>query len=147
MIDFHIDNSRKLEVEPIVTVALMEAVDNAVDKPELIAFYDIFIKPYWCLSAYYRFIATHGTNVTQFGVSVARDPKGTFNEATGDQRALILRQVHSDRTVYKNYMVEKLKQVNFTFDGVSFAESEVIDRSQTYVTTVKKTDIRINKYI
>jgi hypothetical protein len=146
LIDPSISLSRTFELDSILTKALMTAVDVAVatpnSAPQLEAFYNEFIIPYWCLCAYHRFLATHGTNVTQFGVTVTRDPRGTFDQASEEQRANILRQVHSDRKVFKQYMTDRLKEMNFTFDGVSFAESKTIDRQSSYISAIRKRETR-----
>lgn len=144
MIDFQISLSRTMDLEPIVTKALMTAVDNGTEgtTPELIDFYNSFIVPYWCLSAYYRFLSTHGTNITQFGVTVTNDPRNTFNQASEDRRAMILRQCQDDRKVFKQYMTDRLKEVNFTFDGVSFTESNTINRQENYINPIRKKEVR-----
>jgi hypothetical protein len=146
LIDPSISLSRTFELDSILTKALMTAVDVAVatpnSAPQLEAFYNEFIIPYWCLCAYHRFLATHGTNVTQFGVTVTRDPRGTFDQASEEQRANILRQVHSDRKVFKQYMTDRLKEMNFTFDGVSFIESKTIDRQSSYISAIRKRETR-----
>jgi hypothetical protein len=148
LINPSISLSRTFDLDSVLTKALMTAVDTAIatpnSAPQLEAFYNEFIIPYWSLSAYHRFLATHGTNVTQFGVSVTRDPRGTFDQASEEQRAAILRQVHSDRKVFKQYMTDRLKEVNFTFDGVSFIESKTIDRQSGYITAIRKRPSRPN---
>lgn len=144
MIDFHISLSRNLDLEPTVTKALMLAVDAGTVEttPELIEFYNSFIVPYWSLSAYYRFLSTHGTNITQFGVTVTNDPRNTFNQANEDRRAMILRQCQDDRKVFKQYMTDRLKEVNFTFDGVTFGESNTINRRENYINPIRKKEVR-----
>lgn len=156
LIDFQISKSRTLDVEPTVTKALMTAVDAAVastgTKPELEAFYNNFIVPYWCHSAYHRFMSSHGTNVTQFGVTVTNDPRGTFNQASTEQRAIILREIYDDKKVYRQFMIDRLKEVNFTFDGVSFSESKTIDARVSYINPIRKKEVRpfgnsINRFL
>ena len=146
LIDFQISLARTFDVEPIVTKTLMDAVDVAVastgTKPELEAFYNNFIVPYWCLSSYYRFIATHGTNITQFGITQTRDPRGTFDQSNDQSRANVLTQTEADRKVFKQYLVDRLKEVNFTFDSVTFGESTTIDRKTNYINSIRKKESR-----
>jgi len=144
LIDFQISLSRTLDIEPIVTKGLMTAVDagSVGTTPELIDFYNSFIVPYWCLSAYYRFLSSHGTNITQFGVTVTNDPRNTFNQASEDRRSVILKQVTDDKKVFKQYMTDRLKEVNFTFDSVVFTESNTIDRQSNYMNPIKKKERR-----
>lgn len=142
MIDPHILLSRRFDVEPVVTKALMTAVDAAIATPEsapqLEAFYTDYVIPYWCLEAYRRFLTEHGTNVTQFGVTVARDPRGTFDQADDKRRAEILRQKAHDSDILKAYMTDRLNEVNYTFDGVVFLKSETIDKREGYINSVRK---------
>lgn len=142
MIDPHILLSRKFDVEPITTKALMIAVDVAIETPasapQLEAFYNNYIIPYWCLCAYRRFLTEHGTNITQFGVSVTRDPRGTFDQADEARRAQMLRQKAHDSDILKQYMTDYLKSVNFTFDGVTFLESTTINKKEQYINSIRK---------
>ena len=146
LIDFQINLASTFDVEPIVTKALMSAVDVAVaspgTKPEIEAFYNNFIVPYWCLSSYYRFIATHGTNVTQFGLVQTRDPRGTFEQSSDQSRANVLTQTEADRKVFKQYLVDRLKELNFTFDGVTYGESTTINRKTNYINSIRKKEVR-----
>ena len=147
LIDHHISLSRTIDLEPIVTKALMVAVDVAVaeetiTKPELVDFYNNYIVPYWCLSAYNRFLASHGTNVTQFGLTVTQDNRGTFVQADEERRAVIMRQSNDDRKVFKTYMTDYLKSVEFTFDDVVFDESDTIDNRTNYINPIRKNERR-----
>lgn len=147
LIDHHISLSRTIDLEPIVTKALMDAVDTAVveepiTKPELVAFYNDYIVPYWCLSAYNRFLASHGTNVTQFGLTVTQDNRGTFVQADEERRAVIMRQTNYDKKVFKTYMIDYLKSVDFTFDNAVFHKSDTIDNRTNYVNPIRKIEKR-----
>ena len=144
LIDFQISLSKTLDVEPVVTKELMTAVDSGSEgtTPELIAFYNSFIVPYWCLSAYYRFVSTHGTNITQFGVTQTRDPRGTFDQSTGDARANILRQCEDDRKVFRQFMVDRLKEVDYAFDSVTFGTSKTINNVPMPINAIKKKERR-----
>ncbi len=146
LIDFQIDLARKLDLEPSLTKPLMEAVDYAVsnpsEKPQTVAFYEGFIIPYWSFSAYYRFISVHGTNVTQFGVTQANDPRGTFNQIDGDARATLLRQVKSDKDVFRQYMIDRLKEISYTLDGTNYTKSKTIENNQSMISSIKRKETR-----
>lgn len=142
MIDFHIEAVRKLELDEKLGTALMAVIDNAFDNsgtlPETEAFFNNYVVPYWSLSTYLRFLATHGVNVTQFGVTIPNDPRGTFNQASEDQRANMLRQAESDKRIYDRKMTDYLESVGFVLDGVTFTEEDSLERSNKYVNPIRK---------
>lgn len=142
LIDFHIDAVRKLNLDAILGDALLDAIDDAfgdsVTYPETFAFFTDYVKPYWSLSAYVRFLGVHGANVTQFGITNANDPRGTFTQASDQQRANMLRQAENDRKVYKQKIVDRLEAVDYTFDGVQYQEQDSLDRVNRYVNPIKK---------
>lgn len=117
--------------------AVMEEIYNAdyqtVDdfvtaEPELGAFYRDYILEHWILSAYKRFIAHHGLNVTQFGLTKQSDPDGTFTQSTGDERAIIMRQINHDISITETEVFRKLEDVNWTFDGDTYETKRVRTR-------------------
>lgn len=100
-------------------------------KPELETFYNDYMLEYWILCAYRRFFSQHGINVTQFGLTRTADPEGTFQAASGDDRAIILRQVSSDINVCETNIYRRLKDVNWTFDGVVYEDPDTENRKST----------------
>lgn len=90
------------------------------NRPELLEFINTKVKRFIVLTAYYRFMASHGINVTQFGVSSTRDPQGTFDQVSAQDRAVVLRQVASDI----NIALIKLTSEPFIFDGVSYEKTD-----------------------
>lgn len=89
------------------------------DRPELAAFLSGPVRRYLVLASYRRFIASHGMNVTQFGLTKTADPQGTFNQAEASERAVIIRQIDSDCKV----ALLKMTSVSFVFDGVSYEKN------------------------
>lgn len=85
-------------------------------KPQLTAFLNEKVKRFLVLASYRRFIAAHGMNVTQFGLTKTADPQGTFNQAEAQERAVILRQIDADA----NVALIRMTSVNWTFDGVAY---------------------------
>ena len=138
----HIKAARDLNLEPSLGADLMTAIDLSIDDqagfPETYSFFETYVKPYWCLTAYVRFLGVHGTNITQFGVTTPVDPRGTFNQATDQQRANMLRQAEDDRKVYKQRMVDYLERNDFTLDNVSYDEEDSLERNNTYVNPIRK---------
>lgn len=147
LISFQINAVRSLDLDPTIGTALMAAIDTAFSDsetyPETYAFFIDFVKPYWSLSAYVRFMAAHGVNVTQFGVTTSSDPRGTFSQASDQQRANILRQADSDKKVYKTKLVEEIKDRKFTFDGVTYAKKDELRRSNKLINPIKRRNQRV----
>lgn len=138
----HITAARNLNLEPSLGNDLMTAIDLSVDDqagfPETYAFFEMYVKPYWCLTSYVRFLGVAGTNITQFGVTTAADPRNTFQQASDQQRANMLRQAEDDRKVYKQRMVDYLERNDFTLDNVSYVEEDSLERTNTYVNPIRR---------
>lgn len=99
---------------------ILGVIEGATDRPELTAFINTKLKRFLVLTAYHRFIAQHGMNVTQFGVSLTRDPQGTFDQVSAQDRAVVLRQVASDI----NVALIKLTSEPFIFDEISYEKTD-----------------------
>jgi hypothetical protein len=140
LIEPHIRNARKYDVQPYLTRGLMDAIialANGADN-ELSAFYEDYVEEVWALGAYMRFITEHGYNVTQFGLTKTNDPRGTFTQMESVERATILKARKADLEVAVKMMTDRLKDVNFTFDGTVYPESDSIERTQSTVSAVKR---------
>lgn len=96
-----------------------ENPDPQPDRPELLAFIDNFVKRFLVLAAYYRFMAAHGINITQFGVSKTADPQNTFDQVTSQDRAIILRQTAADL----NTSLSRMMSQPLNFDGVIYGRT------------------------
>lgn len=145
LINFHVDNSQLYDVEPRLgallyadLIALPSVPDDPETKPELRAFYNDYVKRYVCLLAYCRFIAEHGTNVTQFGFTQLSDPAGTFDTPSEDRRAVFLRQYRSDAETSLTRLFNRLDAVNYTLDGINYQKSETIQDKSIPISSVKK---------
>lgn len=107
-------------LDPELYQDILGVIEGAADRSELTAFINTKIKRFLVLTAYYRFIASHGINVTQFGVSLTRDPQGTFDQVSSQDRAVVLRQVASDI----NVALIKLTSEPFIFDEISYKKTD-----------------------
>jgi hypothetical protein len=123
-IDPFIIAAQEYDLEPRLGDALyndiLTVLSGEIVRPELLAFVNSKVKRYLVLASYYRFISGHGINITQFGVSQTRDPQGTFDQVTAQDRAVVLRQVASDL----NVSLIKMTSEPFIFDGVSYEKTE-----------------------
>lgn len=87
---------------------------------ELMNFYEEYLQPLLAYSAFYRFVAYHGLNLTQFGATKPVDPDGTFESISATERASILGDVNSKKNVWDLKCSKKLNAVAYTFDGVVY---------------------------
>lgn len=107
-------------LDPELYQDILGVIEGASNRSELTAFINTKIKRFLVLTAYYRFIASHGINITQFGVSLTRDPQGTFDQVSAQDRAVVLRQVASDI----NVALIKLTSEPFIFDEISYEKTD-----------------------
>lgn len=110
--------------------------EPAVDPtPELRAFLNLKVKRFLVLASYKRFIAAHGMNVTQFGLTKTADPQGTFNQAEAQERAVILRQIDADA----NVALIRMTSVAWIFDGVTYAKDRKAGAPSASIRAPKRT--------
>lgn len=88
--------------------------------PQLYDFYQNYVKEWWILLAFKRFIVNHGLNVTQFGYTKLTDPERTFEPATDLDRSKVLKQLQDDINVISGNVTAYLTEVNWTLDGTEF---------------------------
>jgi hypothetical protein len=117
--------AQEYDLEPRLGGELYDAILTYAEtpdgtRPQLDSFIKREVRRFLVLAAYRRFIATHGMNVTQFGLTKTADPQGTFNQAEASERAVILRQVDADA----NVALGKMISVTWTFDGVTYAKDK-----------------------
>jgi hypothetical protein len=92
---------------------------SGTDRPQLKTFYDNYILHWWVLLAYKRFLEIHGLNVTQFGITKTKDPGGTFEQLSRDDRAIILKQYKSDAATLEQLVYS----LDWKFDNVQYRKS------------------------
>lgn len=122
----YIEDAYKFDIRPkleTLAVDIYNYADKSEVKPELQAFYDNFVRQWWVLLAFKRFITVHGRNLTQFGYTKTRDPQGTFDQVTQEERAVVLRQLVSDIDMCLIYMAKE----TWTFDGVQYRKPGGLD--------------------
>jgi hypothetical protein len=114
------------------------AENPTASRPQLQAFLVKEVSRFLVLTAYKRFIAAHGMNVTQFGLTKTNDPQGTFNQAEAAERAVILRQVDADANVAMGKMLSK----TFTFDGVNYSKDKQRLKPSATIRAPKRVTLR-----
>lgn len=128
-VDYHCADSQNFDVEPIMPTAVVSGNNMLTDiiaalaedpqtKPELIAFYNAYVKPLLVLNAYRRFLLVHGINITQFGSRVNNEE--TSNEISDKRRAEIMADAESKANVYLAKMTAALKLADYTYDTIVY---------------------------
>lgn len=137
--------AQEYDLEPRLGATLyldcMAVIAGSITRPELLAFVNSKVKRFLILTAYGRFVAGHGLNLTQFGLSKTADPQGTFNQAEAQERAIILRQVKADAEV----ALIKMTSVNFVFDGVSYQKESGASKQVQTIRAPKRSASRLSQ--
>jgi hypothetical protein len=142
-IDPFIMAAQEYDLEPRLGAPLysdiLAVLSGEIVRPELLAFVNSKVKRYLVLASYHRFMAAHGINITQFGVSQTRDPQGTFDQVTAQDRAVVLRQVASDL----NVALIKMTSEPFIFDGINYSKPERGANQNQMIRAPKRKGIRV----
>jgi len=85
---------------------------------ELMAFYVDFIKPYFVMSAYSRFLLWHGANITQYGAR--QNNEDTSAEISDKRRGELLAETKELINVYLSNLNTQFNTVSGTFDGTNY---------------------------
>lgn len=101
----------------VLAIKVLNTAEAA--QPQLRAFYADFVRPCWAYYAYARFMSTHGSNVTQFGL--VRQLDQDTEPVENADRGIIVKGILNDADVYSTRMRNELKRVNYTFDNTSYA--------------------------
>lgn len=95
-----------------------DLMDNLSTKPELTSLFETYVKPYLIFTAYYKFMLWHGANVSQYGTR--QNQENTSQEISDKRRAELLGDIQSKVNVYLNRLKDKLKDDEYTYDGVEY---------------------------
>ena len=117
LVNPRIDDAFKFDIRPKLEGLADDIKEySGTDRPELAAFYKDYVLHWWILLAYKRFLELHGKNITQFGVTKTKDPGGTFDQLTGEERAVMIKQVQSDA----NTLFTLISSREWKFDNVKY---------------------------
>ena len=119
LINPHIEDAYKFDVRPqmeSLAVDIYNYDGSLTTRPELKTFFRDYVLEWWVRLAYKRFVAVHGYNFTQFGITESRDPGGTFEQIDEKKRAVFLKQITSDAAVCLNYALQQ----DWKFDTITY---------------------------
>jgi hypothetical protein len=117
LVNIQINDAYKFDIKPRLGSLAIDIYNyEANDKPELREFYDDYILHWWVLLAYKRLVQVHGLNFTQFGITKTRDPQNTFDQASAQEKAVLLKQLQHDIDV----LFANLSGVKWVFDNTTY---------------------------
>lgn len=149
LVTFHVTNAQIYDLEVRLgtslyadLIGLPEIAPTPTDpRAELRAFLNDYVIRYLALNVYCRFMAEHGTNVTQFGITQLGDPAGTFQVASEDRRAVFLKQYRSDMDVSMTRMFNRFVSVNYTFDSIIYNNKSVETKKNLPISAIRRKNI------
>lgn len=105
-------------------------VDNTDSEPtdintdwhllEIMSFWKEYIKPYFILSAYSRFLLWHGANITQFGTRQINED--TSVEISDKRRGELISDIKGKINIYLSNLNKYFNSVGGIFDGVTYTK-------------------------
>lgn len=123
LLNFQIENAFYYDLKPKLG-SLAEDIYNLATgdetKPETLAFYNNFVKRVWILLTYRRLVTNHGNNITQYAITKFRDPAGTTEQISPQERANIINETSRDISVAETNMFTELSTKNWTFDNTAY---------------------------
>lgn len=87
---------------------------------ELMTFWTDYVKPYFILSAYSRFLLWQGANITQYGIVQPLESNGVSQPITDKWRGELLSDVKSKINIYLSRLEKQFDTVRGVFDGVTY---------------------------
>lgn len=121
IINPRINDAYKFDIKPkLNTLATDILAYSGTDRPQLRAFYEDYLLHWWVLLAYKRLLEIHGKNITQFGMTKTKDPGGTFDPISVEERSVMIKQVQSDaNTLFTLILAQEWK-----FDNEVYRKSD-----------------------
>lgn len=145
-VDFQCKDAQNFDLYPISPVAVISGnnlvtdIENNINvspvtRPELISFFDDFVKPFLVCKAYSRFLLWAGRNITQYGLRVNNEDTST--EVTDKARAEMIADINHKANVYLARMQDELNDVELTFDGIVYDfDCKTKPRAQTKIRAI-----------
>jgi len=86
----------------------------------LMTFWTDYVKPYFSMSAYSRFLLWQGANVTQYGIVQPLESNGVSQPITDKWRGELLADVKGKVNIYLSRLEKQFDSVSGVFDGVTY---------------------------
>ncbi len=104
-------------------------VNSSWVKQELLTFWHQFVKPYLIYYTYRSFLIWHGKHISMGGIRKHTD--NTSFEINADELGYILGAVKVSVSTKQTKMLNRLTEVNYTFDTIKYTKNENTKGSQT----------------
>ena len=125
-VDLHCLDAQNIDTFPIMPktaegVNMLTNIENATSSsnPELMSFFEIYLKPFMVCMAHARFLLWQGNNVTQFGIRVNQED--TSQPITDKTRGELIASSEHKANVYMMKFKQALEDANYTFDSVVYS--------------------------
>lgn len=129
-VDFHCKDAQNFDAYTIMPLAVVSGnnivldVENSVNvspvtRPELLEWFEDYLKPFLVCKAYARFLLWAGRNITQFGLRVNNEDTST--EVTDKNRAEMIADVEHKCNVYLARLTKALKDADYTYDSIVYS--------------------------
>jgi hypothetical protein len=101
-------------------------VNSSWVKNELLTFWAQFMKPYLVYACYKSFLLWHGKHIAQGGIRKHVD--NTSFEVSTDELSFLMGDLRLIIGTKQTKMMNKLNEVNYTFDAVVYATNENVNQ-------------------
>lgn len=125
-VDLHCLDAQNIDTFPIMPktaegVNMLTNIENATSSsnPELMSFFETYLKPFMVCMAHARFLLWQGNNVTQFGIRVNQED--TSQPITDKTRGELIASSEHKANVYMMKFKQALEDANYTFDSVVYS--------------------------
>jgi len=129
-VNFHCKDAQNFDAVPIMPIAVVSGNnlitdietaigESPVTRPQLLTFFEDFVKPYLVLCAYKRFLLWAGRNLTQYGLRVNNEDTST--DVTDKARAEMMADALHKANVYLARLTDSLKDADYTFDTIIYS--------------------------
>lgn len=120
LINYHRDKAETLDFKPLVPANFWTIINTGGPGmgSELESFFNEYVKPIIIHYSLLRFLVEHGRNITQFGL--VQPIENTSEPVSDSARADVRNQYKADLQAYLNKFYAQLKEVDYTFDGITY---------------------------
>lgn len=119
ILDFHISDAENFDFVPRVPAAFYSEISSqASPADELETFRIGYVVPLLVCFAYKRFLLWQGRSITQYGIRQINED--TSVEVSDKARGELIDDIKSKINVYLTRFYNRLKEVDYTFDGVQY---------------------------
>lgn len=145
-VNLHCLDAQEIDARPIMPLAVVSGnnmiddiitalTESPVTRPELVSFFNTYLKPFLVCKAYARVLLWHGRNLSQYGLRVNQEDTST--EVSDKARGEMIADAQSKANVYWAKISGNLKVTSYTYDGIIYSNSCTLkSRPKTRISAV-----------